>query len=299
MTWVLVDVSYLAYRAQYSLRGLSHEDYPTGVIYGFFDQLLSLCRDPRVDSNKVALFFDSRKSHRKKAYPRYKQKRVEERGEEELKQIRAMYEQIRVLRTEILPEMGVAVYRQVGLESDDLIAQAAKGLHGPSRKAVIVTADGDLYQCITEGVHWYDPLRAYHDPLTFYAKKGIASEKWGRVKTLAGCSSDNVEGIPGVGEKTAIRYLLGALPSTYKSYKAIRSDKGRKIIKRNKRLVVLPHKKTKPVELREPKYDADAFFRAMERFGIVSYLEGRKRKTWESFFRANGRKMRKRGERRG
>jgi 5'-3' exonuclease len=280
---VLIDVSYLAYRALHSMDGLEFDDIPTGVIYGFFEQLLTISSMSNINSNHIHLFFDSRQSYRKRAYPQYKVNRAKDRTPEELTQILVLHEQLDRLRRKILPEIGFSIYRQTGLESDDLIAQSALQLK--DERAVIITADGDLYQCITENIHWYDPARTlYLSPESFFKKKGISSDKWGKVKCFCGCPGDNVKGIPSVGEKTAIEYLNNTLPTHYKRYKVIESDAGAEIIWNIHDLVVLPHPKTKKVNLTRPVYNPQAFFEWCERLGISSYLKGKRHKQWSNFF---------------
>jgi 5'-3' exonuclease len=177
---------------------------------------------------------------------------------------------------------------------------AASQFKGSERQAILVTADGDLYQCITPAVHWYDPARdAYYDPDRFLLKKGIEAERWGEVKTLAGCNGDSVPGVPGVGEVSAVKYLLGILPAHYKKSISIQSIEGRNIFDRNKELVKLPHPKTKSFNLTEPDYNVDAFFHFCERYGIMSYLREPKRSEWVSFFCSKKVRTRKRGSRCG
>jgi len=159
MKWVLIDLSYLAHRARYAVGDLEFDDIPTGVMYGFFEQLLATCKNPPVCSNKILIFTDSKKSYRQRAFPDYKKKRKDNRTPEEQEQIRVMYQQVNKLRDKILPKLGIPVYKQVGLESDDLIAYAAQELTMKKEEAIIITADGDLYQCITPWVKWYDPGR--------------------------------------------------------------------------------------------------------------------------------------------
>ena len=209
----MFDASWLAYRARYSMRDLCHEDMPTGVLFGFLEQMLATCQDPKVLSNKVAVFFDSKKSHRKREFPDYKKKR-QEKTPEEWEELKIMHSQLEILRTEILPAIGFPVYRQTGFESDDLIATAAEYIstEGRNKRAIIISSDGDLYQCITDSVHFYNPMTGkYFDPTDFLESKGIVPEMWGEVKALAGCTSDSVPGIRGVGEITACKYLLNEL----------------------------------------------------------------------------------------
>lgn len=299
MTWVLVDVSYLAYRALHSVGDLSHDDVPTGIIFGFLHQLREVCFDDRIRSNKVAIFAESRRSLRVEVYPDYKQKRRAERTDEEIERIRTMRLQLNELTSKVLPEIGFPVFQQDGLESDDVLAAAADSLTAaktPERLGVMITSDGDLYQCISSKVHWYDPMRRlYYDVPTFKADKGVLPFDWGEVKAIGGCKTDNVDGIEGVSETTAIKYVRGELPVHHKTHGRITSPTGKATIKRNRELVVLPHCDTKPVRLPDRvDYDVDVFFRYCERFGLKSIL--RERDGWDKFLTGEPFRTRRRGE---
>lgn len=286
--WVLIDLSFLAYRAMHTVGHLKFEGVQTGVMFGFFNQLRIICQDRQVNSNKIGIFCDSRKSFRKRFFKKYKEKRHKDRTPKEKAEVNLMWKQIHILVRDVLPAMGVPIYRQTGLESDDLLAQAAIQIRQKDERCIIVTADGDLYQCIRNAVHWFDPARrTYHNPQTFRAKKGIDARLWGEVKALAGCHSDNVPGISGIGEVTAIKYLTDVLPHHHASYRKIESAEGNTITVRNRNLVSLPHLRTKPVKLREPKYYAKAFFAACRKFGLLSFIKDKNR--WLSFFQDKSR----------
>lgn len=301
--WVLLDVSYLAYRAHFGGTELHWEDLHTEILFGFWEQLRTICQHNMVNSNRVVACCDSRSSLRRQAFGGYKGGRREGLTFEEREERRIIHDQVRLLRDVILPEVGIQVLLQDGLEADDMMAQVVAQLSDMRQPehAILVTADGDLWQCINETTMWLDPARdRLYDVETFLAKKGIHPSLWGSVKCLAGCSSDTVPGIPGVGEKTAVKYLRNELPSRYKVYQAITSPVGRDIFQRNFDLVVLPHAATKPVLLRNPEYRVDSFFAMCERYGFLSYLKEPARGKWEDFF-ATGmgmKKTRKRGERR-
>jgi len=219
------------------------------------------------------IFTDSKKSYREKAFPEYKRRRREDRTEEELIRIKIMHEQVNLLRKDILPSIGFPVYRQTGLESDDLIAYAADQMVLLD-KAIIISSDGDLWQCISNNVEWYDPQR--HKLLTndnFEEEKGIEARYWGRVKALGGCTTDGVPGLKGIGVKRAIEIIKGDRPMPKDGRYSLWKE-----------LTILPHHKTRPFELRDPEYDEDAFFAFCEKYGIDSFLEGSKRKDWSRLF---------------
>ena len=286
MQWVFIDFSYLAHRAFHAMETLAYEDLGTGVIYGFFEQLRTVCFDTRIKSNRVGLFVDSKQSYRKRLFPAYKQKRHEEKTPEEMAQSQELHRQMNLL-IEALPGMGFPVYMQTGLESDDLIAKVGhRECFGGDvlQRGVMVTADGDLWQAITAFVSWFDPGRnVWLDAEGFRAKKAVWPCQWAGVKALCGCHSDGVPGIPGVGEITAIGYINGTAKRKGKRFDDIESPIGLAIIKRNLELVTLPHPKTRPFKLREPAYNPAAFFAFCEAHGVASYLEG-KRWVWDAFF---------------
>jgi len=284
MKWVLVDLSYLAHRARHTTGDLSSEDIPTGIMFGFFQQLYDLCKHPFINSNKVLIFTDSKKSYRRKTFPEYKKKRKEQRTEEEQKQLQIMYDQINKLKNKILPKLGFPVFKQVGLESDDLIAYVAKELTRKKEEGVIITSDGDLYQCITPYVKWYDPARELlMDEKSFEDKKGIEPKIWGMVKSISGCTSDCVPGLKGIGEKGALQYLKGELAPHLQKFKTI-TESSEEIVKWGK-LVLLPHEKTKPFEIYEPEYNSKSFFSFCKHYSIMSYLEPGRRDQWIKFFK--------------
>lgn len=281
MKWVLVDLSFLAHRARSSMEGLSHEDIPTGVIFGVFEQLASICKDSRVKSNRLVVFADSKKSLRKQAYPQYKQKRAKDLSSDEIEKRKCMDSQVIKLRRYILPSIGIPVYGQAGLESDDLMAYASQQITKMGGRGVLITSDGDLFQSITDNVNWLDPQRdLYYTRKSFIRQKGIDPRLWWKVKCLAGCKSDTIKGISGVGEHRAVDYLLKKLPRHYAAHQTILSPEGREIIKRNQELIKLPHAKTKAFRLRSPVYNSERMLEICDEFGMFSYLEDHNKFSW-------------------
>jgi DNA polymerase-1 len=285
---VLFDASYLAHRARHSTGGLSHGGVATGIVYGFLEAVRSICSDPRIASNRVGICFDSRsRSFRRESFPGYKQRRHADRTPEEVAAIAVMHEQMEMLRRELLPAVGFPVYYQAGVESDDLLAQAARQEcppNGSGRRSVIVTADGDLYQAITNDVHWFDPSRdVYLTDDRFWVLKGLWPSDWATVKEIAGCSGDEVPGVGGVGEATAIKYVLKE-PITDGRRAKIESPGGVAIRRRNSGLVRLPHLRTKEIAIHEPLYNPRELGLWSARFGFASYFNGPRARAWENFF---------------
>lgn len=286
MKWAVFDTSWLVYRARYGIGPLSFAGAGTEIVYGVLEQLRAVCAEPRVNTNAAALCFDDRASLRRAALPGYKAARAVNRTAEEEEARLVLADQVRRLRTDVLIPAGFVCWQQPGLESDDVMAQAALQLTNGSWRGegVLVTADNDLYQCISDRVHWYDPARnLYLDPAAAHYKLGIPPAEWGRVKCIAGCAGDSVPGVPNVGPKTATDYLLGLLKRGAR-YEAITGSAGQETARRNRPLVLLPHPATRPVDLRPPAYKPAAFYAAAARLGFASFLDGSRRRAWDAFF---------------
>lgn len=224
---LLIDADYIAHRARYSMGELTWKGAATGVIYGFLTTIVQL--EERFDTNRIVFCFDSHASERKKIYPAYKANRKHNQPltEKEEEFEREFRQQVLKLRKEYLPEIGFRnVFWQSGYESDDLMASICQEFSSRPRQSsvVIVTADQDLFQCIRGNVSVFNPQKQENMTLQrFHKQYGIKPQDWVYVKVLAGCSSDNIPGVPGIGEITALRYMKGDLPESSKAFSKIRS----------------------------------------------------------------------------
>lgn len=288
-TFVLIDLSYLTYRALYTMGDLEYDDVPTGILFGFFNQLYTICTDSRVRSVDIHIFIDSRLSFRKEVYPEYKEHRVKNQDPDFREKVKAMREQMDELARRILPGCGFATYEQDGIESDDLMAWAARRINsnallsGCDHRAVIVTGDHDLYQCLTDRVSCFDSQRdKYMTRRMFLEAHHVEPWRFGEVKAISGCKSDNVKGIVGVGENTAFQFLKGDLAPNTKRYQKIVSPEGQRIRERNRPLVVLPHAQTKPFKLQRSSINLKRFRDLCERKGLQSFLA--EWTKWRRFF---------------
>lgn len=242
--WIVLDCSYLIYRAQYSIRD------DTSPIYGFISTMLSLRQ--RFDSENFVFCFDSRKLKRQTVCPEYKQRSRNEKHEE---QHAKAQQNMPILRKQVLPDLGFEnLLYQNGYEADDLIASVC---HNTSDDVVIVSSDNDLFQLLSPNVFMYNPNKEQIiNEDTFVKQWNISPEQWPLVKAIAGCSSDNIKGIRGIGEKTAAKYLSGDLGWHTVAYDKIRSaSRGASIIEIEKRLelVRLPFAGVRKFELQEDR----------------------------------------------
>jgi 5'-3' exonuclease len=206
--WLILDCNFLAWRAFHTARGLSYGGFGTGVVYGFFRDVLTLEKEHGT-SDLVFCWDSGKKGLRHKILPTYKEKRhSKELTPEELETITDMRRQMNDIRDVYLPYLGYENnYFTKGYEADDIIASIVWNL--PARdEAVIVSADKDLLQCLRPNVCIWNPTqKKVVTDKSFREQYGVAPEKWAQVKAIAGCSTDQVRGIKGIGEKTALAYF--------------------------------------------------------------------------------------------
>jgi 5'-3' exonuclease len=163
------------------------------------------------------------------------------------------------------------VFVQHGYESDDIIAEISLHSIRNGDEAVIISADKDLYQCIESNVSFYNPQTGKILTIQGFKKQyGIDSMLWGMVKAIAGCTTDNVKGIKGVGEKRAIDFLLSRLNPNSKAYKAITSPEGNEISDFNQELVVLPMKGTQQFKLKRDNLSEQGWKEVTKLLGMKS-----------------------------
>lgn len=270
---LLVDSNNICYIQRHGMGSLSHDDQPTGIIFGFMQTILWLAKN--YDTNQFAFAWDSRKSYRSKIYPKYKSTRKarrENQTEEEREQSRISYEQFVRLQEDILPTLNfVNNFIQTGIEADDIIASCVQNNDG--YQFIIVSTDQDLWQLLAPNVSIHNPsTKRLMTFKMFQEAYDIAPRKWRRVKALAGCSTDDVHGIPGVGNKIALRYIHGELPVRTKTYQKIVSAEGRKIYNRNMQLVSLPFERTKEYIIQETKPSISQFIDICQLFNFRSFL---------------------------
>jgi DNA polymerase-1 len=258
--------------------GLSTNQLRTEVVFQFTIQLLNYAK--RFETDKFIFCWDSKHSKRKKIFEDYKAKRHNDKTAEDKRFDELTYPQFDELRFNVIPDMGFKnTFLQAGLEADDLFASILT--HNQfDEKPIIVSRDGDLYQLL-DWCDMFDPTsKKIITAETFQDRWGIEPGKWGEVKAIAGCSTDGVPGVSGVGEKTAIKYITGALGNKTKAHKSIVSN--RFLIKRNRLLVVLPFKATKPIEIVDDELMYIDFHNTFQRLKFDSCLQ--EMNLWEKRF---------------
>ncbi len=258
----LIDGSGYIFRAYYALPPLTRKSdgLPTGAVSGFCSMLFKLLEDSKSDQNlqkptHFAVIFDSaRKTFRNEIYSDYKANRSEAPDD-----LAPQFEYIRksVLAFN-LPSVDLPNY-----EADDLIATYVDQILKKGAKVTIVSSDKDLMQLYKKGVRIFDPMKNKFITDDDVLKKfGVDASKVVDVQSLAGDSSDNVPGVPGIGVKTAAELInkYGTLENLLKSAHEIKQNKRRETLIENKdkaliskKLVTLDHKSPVNKELSEFK----------------------------------------------
>lgn len=215
-TWIVIDVENLAWRAQHTTGGMVHDGRPTGVVYGLLRELIAL--HDRFVSHHFVFCFDSRTSLREQLFPGYKSsRRAKGTGDSDharlhRKNRREVEAQVNDLLVSTLPGLGFRnLFCEDGYEADDLIAAACHTTDAD--QFVIVSSDHDLYQLL-----WQDHVSVF-SPQTrglmteekFVTAHKIHPSDWAWVKAVAGCETDDVLGVPGIGPWRACQHLRGEL----------------------------------------------------------------------------------------
>ncbi len=240
----LIDGSGYIFRAYYALPPLSRKSdgLPTGAVNGFCIMLHKLLEDSRSDASKnkpthfVVIFDSARKNFRNEIYKDYKANRTEtpEDLAPQFEYIRKSVEAFNVTSTEML-----------NYEADDLIATYTDKIIKKGAKVTIVSGDKDLMQLVKPGVRLYDPMKSrVLGNKEVKEKFGVEPSKVVDVQALAGDSSDNVPGVPGIGIKTAAELInkYKSLETLLEKAHEIPQNKRRETILENKNKAILSRK---------------------------------------------------------
>ncbi len=269
----LVDATAFCYRAYYGLRGLSTSfGQPTNAIYGFINMLNKILKMERPDY--LAVCFDvSRDTFRQKKFKEYKIQRPPMPNE--------LSSQIPLIK-EIIRAYGIAIYELEGYEADDIIATLTEKARHWGISTTIVSSDKDILQLVDKDTVVFSP---YKDKGVTYNVKnvlerfGVRPEKITDVIALMGDDVDNIPGVPGIGEKTAVELIkkFGSLDNLLNNPDKIDKEKVKKTIKENsdkiklnKELATLEHNLNLDSDLEKLEIGRP---NTQELFRIFKYLE--------------------------
>jgi len=195
----LIDGSSYIYRAYFAIRHLSNsKGLATNAVYGFVNMLLKVAREQQPDH--LAVVFDARgPTFRKELYPDYKANRAHMPDD--------LVPQVPLIK-EVVRAFNMPAIEQEGFEADDIIATLAKRFAAEGLEVTVVTGDKDLMQIVSDRIRLLDTMKDKVSGLEEVAERfGGGPEKVIEVQALAGDSSDNVPGVPGIGEKTAVKLI--------------------------------------------------------------------------------------------
>jgi len=253
----LIDGSGYIFRAYYALPPLTRKSdgLPVGAVSGFCSMLFKLLEDSKSNENlqkptHFAVIFDAaRKTFRNEIYSDYKANRSEAPDD-----LAPQFEYIRKSVIAFnLPSVDLPNY-----EADDLIATYAEQILAKGAKVTIVSSDKDLMQLYKKNVRLFDPMKnKFITSEDIVNKFGVGPEKVIDVQSLAGDSSDNVPGVPGIGVKTAAELInkYGTLEKLLDNTHEIKQNKRRETLTENKDKAIISKKlvtlmKDAPVERR-------------------------------------------------
>ena len=203
----LIDGSGYIFRAYYALPPLSRKSdgLPTGAVSGFCSMLFKLLEDSRSDDSDFkpthfAVIFDSaRKNFRNEIFKDYKANRTEA-PEDLAPQFEYIKKSVEAFN---LPSIELLNY-----EADDLIATYAKKIVAAGAKVTIISSDKDLMQLVDKKIRLFDPMKSkVIGEKEVVEKFGVKPNQVIDVQSLAGDTSDNIPGVPGIGVKTAAELI--------------------------------------------------------------------------------------------
>lgn len=278
---VIIDGKSVFYRGYYAMPNLSTKDgTPTGGVYGF--AVLSLEVIKRLKPDYVCVAWDKPKTNIRKRlelYPKYKAGRKPAPPD--------FYIQIPLLH-EYLKACNWPLYELDDYEADDIMCGLAKKAEKKGIETILISSDLDLLQCVSPLTHVYLLKKGLSNiqeltPESFEEKYGIGPEQFVDLKSLKGDSSDNIPGVAGIGEKTALELLkqFKTLDNVYENLENIKETTAKKLVasrdiaKLSKQLVTLYEDAPIDLDLTEmdiKKLDAKLLAELMRKFEFRSLL---------------------------
>lgn len=244
---VLIDGRHLLYRAADVNRMLSANGVSTGGVYGMLTVLVKMCRRYQ---GAYFICWEGTKNFRRALYPDYK-KKPSEQPEHLIAFRESLFEQESILRT-ILSLFGIRQFESVGGEADDVIGTLAVKAVDNGLGVSIFSGDSDLHQLVNENCVVIKPDKtkdALIDVAAVAAKYELRPNQIPSLKAIAGDSSDNIPGVPGIGAKSATKMLqtydtLDGIKSAIDNGEWAFSERWKKLMSENFDKVALFHQLT-------------------------------------------------------
>jgi DNA polymerase-1 len=260
----LVDATAFCYRAFYALGNLGTSfGQPTNAIYGFVNMLNKVLREKQPDF--LAVCFDvSRDTFRQKQFAEYKIHRPPMPD--------SLVSQMPFIK-QIISAYGITIVEREGFEADDIIATLAKKAKVKGISTTIVSSDKDTLQLIDEDTTIFSPYKdegVIYDNRKVFERFGVKPQRIVDIIALMGDDVDNIPGVPGIGEKTAVELIkrFGSLKKLIDDVEKIKQEKIKKAIKDNLKRIQLNQ------ELAALKEDIDIDFNLEKlKIGEPNYKE--------------------------
>ncbi len=288
---ILIDGHSIAFRAFYALPDslVTKEGFPTNVIHGFLMMISKIIKD--FDTDKLVITWDvSKKTFRTDLYKDYKGNRKSAPDEFKI--------QVKVLQ-KLIEKFNIPQVSLEGFEADDVLGTLSKKFNDNDEEVLIVTGDRDSFQLISEKTNVLYTKRGISEverfgEAEFEERFKISTSQYIEYLGLKGDASDNIPGLPGVGEKTAINLLSDYenIENIYKNLDNL-TPKLRNTFKDNKDLLMLSKdlatiKRDLDIKLPKTKIKDSIFFNAevlenakdeIIKYELTKFLGERKDKT--------------------
>lgn len=286
----LIDANAFCYRAFYALSALSTSaGQPTNAVYGFLNILNKILKVQKPDY-LVCCFDVSRDTFRAKKFAKYKMQRPPMPD--------GLSSQIPLIK-EVIAAYGIPIFEKEGFEADDIIAELARNGAAKRMRVTIVSSDKDILQLVGKHTMVFNPHKdsgVFYDEAGVKERFGVEPERIADIIALMGDAADNIPGVPGIGEKTAVRLILdyGTLDKVLKNIPTVSPEKIKQAIsehieriKLNKELVNL-HERVgmkldlKKAKVKEPDYaELSRIFKKLEFKSLLKDLPLEENKTAE------------------
>jgi DNA polymerase-1 len=218
---IIIDGNAIIHRAYHAIPPLTTKDGKVvNAVYGFTSMLLKVWKDLKPDH--IAVTFDM-------AGPTFRHVQFKEYKATRVKADQALYDQIPLVH-EVVESFDLPIFEKKGYEADDVIGTIVEKTKGKA-EVFVVTGDMDTLQLVQEGVKVYTLRKGISDIVIYDSKEvdnrfGFGPEKMVDYKALRGDTSDNIPGVPGIGEKTATD-LIKAYGGIENIYQQLKDDKSK------------------------------------------------------------------------
>ena len=230
----LIDGNSFCYRAFYAIRHLSNsKGQPTNAVFGFISMLKKIIKDEKPDM--IAIAFDLKgPTFRHEKYEDYKSTRKPMPDD--------LVSQLPLIK-KFVSICNIACYEKKGYEADDVLATLTHKAKSNGIDTFIATGDKDMLQLVDPHVKVYNPQKEglIYDEKAVKAKYGVAPDKITDLMALMGDKSDNIPGVPGIGEKTAVELMkkFGSLEEILKNTEKVKSPSQKNKLEQAKDLAKL------------------------------------------------------------